>query len=385
MLLALVPAIGPGAAVADDGLVLLDQVAPDETFTNPSLITTWGGVTLTSWSRSGVPHRIVLKRAVGPKGSWKSVSIAMGDLTYVSGVKLLDDPKAKRTFLVADARGEDLGATLGTYVWVSANQGASWSGPTKVWDSFGSSYAALDGTGGLYLLVNQTGAQFAHVPADLTLQRFYENEWFDLGGRLGSRGYLDLTSAGTKRTLLFSFQTSAGPVYVHRGLASGDTAETKVFTHQFGPVPVAGDSKSAAVGAIRAWAGNGNRYRVYARSINPVTGALGQIRQLSANTEEVSTLTYRLQHLVLPNAGATGRFLAVWVKGNGDLRWAKSLTSNPSGAWSTPISVKKSSHGQYSSFASPSANQYWMVALGYRAKGGKSRPVVVATRIGVDH
>jgi len=381
----LAPSVVPEAAVADDDLVQLDTVAPDQGFTPPTLITTRSGVTLAAWSRSGEPDRIVLKRAVGKAGSWTSPVITMGPLTTVSGVKLLDDPKAKRTFLVADGRGEDLAATLGTYVWASTNQGATWQGPTKVWDSFGSSYAALDGKGGLYLLVNQTGAQFAHVPADLTMQRFYENEWFDLGGRLGSRGYLDLASAGASSTLLLSFQSSQGPVFVHRGVTVGEAVEVRAFTKQFGPVPVAGDAKGAAVGAIRAWPGNGNRYRVYVRSINPATGSLGTIKQLSAKDEEVSTLTYQLQHLATPNAGATGRLLAVWVKDNGDLRWAKSLTTNPSGAWSTPITVKKAVHGKYSHFTSPSANQYWMVSLGYRVKGGANRPVVVATRVGVDH
>ena len=184
--------------------------------------------------------------------------------------------------------------------------------------------------------------------------------------------------------MLFSFLKSDKTMWVHRGLTAGTSVEPKVFDNSFGPAPVAGDTRIAAVGAIRAYPGNGNRYRVYVRSMNPTTGALGAVKQISTTTEEASLLGFDLVHLVTPNQPATARFLAFWRTWSGELRYAKSLTTNPSGAWSAPITVKRATHGTYSSFTNPSGNQFWVTSNAYRRIGTQSYPVVIATRIAVD-
>jgi hypothetical protein len=340
-------------------------------------------VTLSAWGRDGTPDRVEVRRAVGRTGGWTRPSVPIGSLTQISSVQLLDDPKAKRTLLVANAHGANLGTTLGTYVWVSKNQGATWSGPTKVWDSFGEALAARDGTGGLYIVVNLTGAQVAHVPASLTLQKWPKSA-VDLTSRLGSRGFHDLATAGKSRTLFFAFEDAGTGLWVHRGTTPGSARDVKAFGSHSGPTPIAGDGINAAIGAIRSYPANGNRNRVYVRAINPTTGALGPIKQISSTSEYVTTNGFDLVNIVGTNGAATGRYIAVWSTYGGDLRWSKSMTSNPAGAWSTPITVKKNRQGSYAYFGYPSANQVWMVSMALRTIGAKTYEVMVASRIGTD-
>lgn len=384
VLATLAPALSPGTAAADDGLIELDRAAIGRYMSPPSTITTWGGVTLVAWANRGATDLIRLRRAVGATGSFTAIPISMGGITQINRMTLLDDPKAKRTLLIANAQGRDQATTLGTYVWVSNSQGAAWSAPKKVWDYFGTADAALDGSGGLYLLTDLVGARVTHVPASLALQQVHRHDWVDLKGRLSSRGYTDMVSAGSTRTMLLTFQDSTGGMWVHRGLVAGTGAEVKVFDHRVGPTPVAGGTLNAAVGAVRNVPGN-KTYRAYVRGINPTTGALGAVKQISSTTEGVSPNGFDLVHLVLPNSGTTGRFLAVWQTYSGELRYAKSMTTNPAGTWSTPITVKKATHGSYSYFANPSANQWWMVSTGLRTINGKYYSVVIATRIATDH
>jgi len=372
-----------GSASAGDKLVEVDRVPAGVTrsLSVPDVITTWGGVTLATWSRPGKNQdTIQVRRAVGETGSLTRVRVGMGQLTTINHVSLLDDPQAKRTFLIANGSGADFAATLGTYVWVSTNQGSSWSRPKKVWDSFGSADAALDGDGGFYLLVNLTGAQIIHVEAPLALHEF--PSWTDLGGRLGSRGNLDMASAGKHSKLLLAFEDADDGMWVHRGVTPGTAPETRVFRDHSGPTPVAGDTHGAAVGATRAK--QGSVAAIYVRAFGVKNGRLGPAKRVSSRKEDVQGLGFDMVPRVEPNKKSTGRLLAFWRNWDGQLRFAGSRTGKPGGRWSKPITIQQAKHGRYSEFTWPSGNQYWVVATALRKVKGQFRAVMVATRTSKD-
>jgi len=183
---------------------------------------------------------------------------------------------------------------------------------------------------------------------------------------------------------LFAFEDSGTGLWVHRGVTPGSSRDVKAFGSHSGPTPIAGDTINAAIGAIRAYPANGNKNRVYVRAMNPTTGQLGLIKQISSSSEEVTTVGFDLASIVGTNGAATGRYIAVWSTHNGDLRWSKSMTSNPAGSWSAPITVKKARQGSYASFGYPSANQVWMVSKAVRFIGSTTYEVMVTTRIGTD-
>lgn len=78
VLATLAPALSPGTAAADDGLIELDRAAIGRYMSPPSTITTWGGVTLVAWANRGATDLIRLRRAVGATGSFTAIPISMG-------------------------------------------------------------------------------------------------------------------------------------------------------------------------------------------------------------------------------------------------------------------------------------------------------------------
>jgi hypothetical protein len=373
VLSALVPAAPSGAG---SPLVLVGRAGGDYSIDSLSAVTTSTGVTLVTWLEYfDSPNRLVLRRQEGTE-RFERIPLDVGGLDVFNSVSVVEDVGAGRILLVAAAsQAGDLGGTLGLYVWTSQDQGRSWSGPTKVWDSFGTAaQIALDGAGGFWAVSGLTWVEVVHVPADFS-QQFYPDDAIRLSEVISSRGYLGLATTGPDRTLLFPYQRAVG-AGMHVSAAVGPEHDINIFRRGAVVLATAGDARQATVLSIHP-----NRYvtgataRLYARQVRPADGdtvSLGAERVLSRRTEDV--VDFAVSAIPGRNGAASGRFLAVWRTFDADLRLVR---SNRDGTWSAPQDVVSFPRGQYSNPSALGVTSRWTFVQAY---DGAFEEVVVATR-----
>ncbi|SEB74836.1 hypothetical protein SAMN04489844_0978 [Nocardioides exalbidus] len=353
------PASYAAKALPADPTTVVAVAGAGQSFGGPAALTTAAGTSLLGYYRQGpgVARTLELQRQVGT-GKWAPVALAQGGLDTFGVPSLVEDPATGRVLLTASANASgDLPGTLGTYLWWSSDQGVTWSGPTKVWNSFGVGDAAPDGDGGFWTTVGETDALIAHVPADYSMQ-VTPSGAIRLTDKLGSRGATGLVTAGPARTPVLGFFTTAG-IYAHRGATYDTMLDTQVFgAGSLGSLlGVAGDTTGAALATSHtpAYAASGTT-ALWVRGLDPATGALGAEHRLSTG----QALFFQLRSL--PGAGGLA---AIWRdNGDSDLYVARA-SGGADGTWTTSRVIDDAADA-VSYYSHLDVSDGWAVGLGNR-------------------
>lgn len=339
----------------------------DYTLGDPHILVTRTGVTLVAWNQyQKVPNAIKVSRKK-PGAKFSSVAVPRAGLETIGEPYLTEDTVNDRILLTAEAHGPTLD-DLGLYVWTSRNNGASWSAPTKVWDSFASGQIAMDRAGGFWAITDLTGVTVAHVPASLAAQHWPDDD-IELSDGLGSRGAIDVATTGAMRRLLFGWGNGANQAWVHVGSAVGQANDERVMTGLSGDggTQLAGDRVGAVLAAIRQVSTpGGNHRRLYAAGIvaKPATTLYYRPVLVSAASEEV--VTFSVNSIVSPKGKPTGMFVMAWIDDRNRLRTSHSLRSgNPT--WSDPKTVLTFPAQRYTFPGANDVARGWVALHAYNA------------------
>lgn len=330
-----------------------------QSFGAPAVLTTAAGTSLLSYyvQAPNTSRVLQLQRQSGA-GAWSPVALAQGALDTFGTPALVEDPATGRVLLTVSANASgDLAGTLGTYLWWSADQGATWTGPIKVWNYFGVGDAAPDGAGGFYSTSGQTDAQIIHVPAGYAMVTSPTGQ-IKLTDKLGSRGALGLATAGVAHTPIFGFYNGAA-IFAHRGATYDPGLDTQVFGNgSLGTIlGVAGDATGAALATSHiASYGTSGTSVLWLRSMDPATGGLGPEHRLSSGQ------AFFFQLRALPTSGA---FVAVWRDNDDANLYVARSTGGADGRWSTSQVIGDTADS-VSYYAYLDVSDHWAVGLGNR-------------------
>ncbi len=330
-----------------------------QSFGAPAVLTTAAGTSLLSYYvQAPSTARVLQVQRQSGAGAWGPVALAQGGLDTFGIPALVEDPATGRVLLTVSANASgDLAGTLGTYLWWSTDQGATWTGPIKVWNSFGVGDAAPDGAGGFYSTSGLTDAQIIHVPAGYAMVST-PNGQIRLTDKLGSRGALGLATAGAAHTPIFGFY-NGDAIFAHRGATYDPALDTQVFGNgSVGSIlGVAGDATGAALmtSHIAGYGASGTSV-LWVRSLDPATGGVGPEQRLSGGQ------AYFFQLRSLPTPGA---FAAVWRDNDDSNLYVARSSGGADGSWSTSQVIRDTSDSvSYYSYLDVSNN--WAVGLGNR-------------------
>lgn len=354
-------------APGDPRITRLGTAPADYTLGDPHILVTRTGVTLVAWNQyQKVPNTIKVSRKK-PGAKFSAVAVPRAGLETIGEPYLTEDTVNDRILLTAEAHGPTLD-DLGLYVWTSRNNGASWSAPTKVWDSFASGQIALDRAGGFWAITDQTGVSVAHVPSSLATQHWPDDD-IELSDRLGSRGAIDLASTGTMRRLLFGWGGGANDAWVHVGSGIGRADDVRVMTglSADGATQVAGDREGAVLAAIRQVSTpGGNHSRLYAAGIVAKAATTQVYRPVLVSAKSEEVVTFAVNSIVSAKGKPTGKFAITWVDDRNRLRTSHSLrVGNPT--WSDPKTVLTFPAQRYTFPGANDVARGWVALHAYNA------------------
>ena len=288
---------------------------------DPQVLHTRDGVTLVAWNEYlHSPNHVRVARKVGTN-AFQRVIFPQGGLTEISAPFLIEDTVGDRVILAANGQTGAEGS-LGTYVWTSATNGLTWTGPQRVWDNLGSGNLSPDGSGGFYAVSDATGVSVIHVPSALTEQHWPDDD-IVLSDRIASRGAIDLATIGRHNKLLFAFADNQNQAWVHVTAVAGNDKDVRLMRGLFadGNLKIAADRVGGVAVAIREiHTGSGNVSRLFAVAfqIDGSTLVLRKLRPISSLSEDV--VNFGVTTLKTPTGGSTGRFGIVWLNDADRLR-----------------------------------------------------------------
>ena len=275
------------------------------TMGDPQVLRTRDGVTLVVWNEySHSPNHIRLARKVG-SNPFERVSIPRGDLVDISAPFLIEDKVGDRVILAANAQKATPGS-LGTYVWRSATNGRTWTGPKRVWDNLGSGNLTPDGSGGFYAVSDSTGVSVIHVPSALTEQTWPDDD-IALSDRIASRAAIDLATIGGHNKLLFAFADNQHQAWVHTTAVPGNDRDVRLMRGLYadGALKIAADRVGGVAVAIREiHTPSGNVRGLFAVAFQIDNGALvlRKLRLISGLSEGV--VDFGVTTLKTPTGGS---------------------------------------------------------------------------------
>ena len=326
---------------------------------DPQVLRTRDGVTLVAWDEYiQSPNHIRLARKVGAN-AWQRIAIPRGGLTGIDTPYLIEDTVGDRVIMAASGHTSASG-DIGTYVWTSATNGRTWSGPQKVWDYFGTGNLTPDGNGGFYAVSGQTWVSVVHVPNTLAEQHTPDDD-IRLSDRISSRGAIDLATIGRHHKLLFGFADGVNHAWIHVTAAVGNDKDVRVMggVHADGRFKIAADRTGGVGVAIRdvhTASGNVSRLFAVAFQINGSTLTLHKLRPISGLGENV--VDFGVTTLKTPTGGSTGRFRIAWLNDANKVRTRQSSQpSNP--VWGTSRTIVTFPARGYAFPAVPALDGSW--------------------------
>lgn len=385
VVLALLACAGTSPAAASRGtppppISKLGTAPTDYTMGDPQVLRTRDGVTLVVWNEYfHSPNHVRLARKVG-SNPFERVSIPRGDLTDIGAPFLIEDTVGDRVIMAANAQTGTEGG-LGTYVWTSATNGRTWTGPRMVWDNLGSGNLTPDGSGGFYAISDTTGVSVIHVPSALTEQVWPDDD-IVLSDRIASRGAVDLATIGRHNKLLFAFADNQNQAWVHVTAVPGNDRDVRLMRGLFadGALKIAADRVGGVAVAIReihTASGNVSRLFAVAFRIDGSALELHSLRPISSLSEDV--VNFGVTPLKTPTGGSTGRFRIVWL--NDDDRLRSRQSSQPSDpVWGTSRTVVDFPARGYTFPTAPAVDGSWTAMHGYTT--ANSREVEIAVPLG---
>lgn len=356
-------------------------VAPDGySLGDPSVLMTRSGAVLIAWNEYlSDPNAIEMTRKK-PGGSFAAVTVPQAGLVSFGDAYLTEDTINDRILLTAEAHGATLD-DLGLYVWTSTNNGATWSQPVRVWDSFASGQIAMDRQGGFWAITDQTWAVVAHVPSTLDMQH-WPDDHVVLSDRFASRGAIDLATTGSSGRLLFAWGDGANEAWVHVGSAAGQADDARLMTGLYadGAVKLAGDRFGAVLGGIRQVATpSGNTRRLFASGIVALKDSTDLFRPVLVSSKREDVVDFAVTCTISHKGKPTGLFAMAWLNSDGRLRTAHS-TSRGNPTWSKPRTVLTFPTQGYSFPSDPDmANGGWIGMHAY-GKTGRESEIVLRSR-----
>ncbi len=303
---------------------------------------------------------VVLPTALG--GGWDLDTFAGG-----ANINLVQDPATHQVWLVGQARDDDAAAPpIGSYLWTSSDDGATWSGPRLVYDDFSySAELAPDGAGGFYMTTDEAfGTSQVHIPAGFATQD--QDDKYPLTPRSSNAPATQLAAVGPSFTPVHAFlaQGEPGwPIYVHPGAAGTDgTADRKAIDcgENF---DIAGNTSGGllAVDHAPGCAASGDR-PLYVRSVD-AAGNFGSEQQLSAAGATFFDVA------AVP--GRPSSFVTAWKEDSGTGVWFARSETGASGAWSKTHVLNLAASG-FSSTGNIAVSSRWVAGTSFRASDAKT-------------